>query len=157
MKTNHLILLLIIGLMITGATSVIAKPDGIMRHYGKPGFSPLSQINLSTEQTEKIRKLRLGFEESVAPLRVQEHQVKAELNIFWLQMTPDINKIKSAHKKIHDIKFQILEKETDFRIAMREILTKDQLSRFLALGSARSHGPDRFDHHPPRPQQSVEY
>ena len=157
MKTTHLILLLIMGLMITGATSVIAQPGGTMRHKANSGFSPLAQIELSTEQTEEIRKLRVTHEESISPLRLQEHQAKAKLHIFWLQLTPDTEKIKSAQKKIHNIRFQILEKETDFRIAVRKVLTEDQLSRFLALGSARSHGLDRFDHHPPRPQQSVEY
>jgi Spy/CpxP family protein refolding chaperone len=72
-------------------------------------------------------------------------------------MTPDTKKIKSAQRKMHDIKFQILGKETEFKIAMREVLTKDQLSRFLALGGEKCQGPDRFGHHPPRPQQPERY
>jgi Spy/CpxP family protein refolding chaperone len=155
MKTNHLIFLLIIGLMITGATSVIAKPGGIMRHKANSGFSPLAQMELSTEQTEEIRKLRVTHEESISPLRLQGHEAKAELDIFWLQMTPDTKKIKSAQKKFHDIQFQLLEKETDFRIAMREVLTEKQLSRFLAIGGSRCQGPDRHSHHLPRPQQQM--
>jgi len=153
MKKHHLIMLFIIVLIITGATVVIAKPDGIMRHHGKPEFSPLSQINLSDEQAEEIRKLRMAHEKSISPLRLQEHQVKTELDIFWLQITPDIEKITSAQKKIHNIKFQILEKETNFRIAIREVLTKDQLSRFLALGGDTHRSLDEFNRRPPRPQQ----
>ncbi len=157
MKTKHLILLLITGLIITGATSVMAKTEKTMRHLANSGFSPLAQIDLSAEQTEKIRELRMAFEESIMPLKLQAHQVKAELDIFWLQMTPDTKKIKSAQKKMHDIKFQILEKETGYKIAMREVLTKDQLSRFLALGCERCQGHDGFEHHPPRPQQPGRY
>lgn len=157
MKTKHLILLLITSLIITGATSVMAKTEKPMRFLANSGFSPLAQIDLSTEQTEKIRELRMAFEESIMPLKLQEHRVKAELNIFWLQMTPDTKKIKSAQKKMHDIKFQILEKQTEHKIAMREVLTKDQLSRFLALGCERSQGHDGFDPHPPRPQQPGRY
>ncbi len=124
-----------------------------MRQKANSGFSPLAQIDLSTEQTEEIRKLRLTHEESIMPLKVQEHQIKAELDIFWLQMTPDTEKIKSAQKKIHDLRFQILEKETNFRIAMREILTQDQLSKFLALGSDRYQGRDEFNRRQPHRQQ----
>ena len=99
----------------------------------------------------------MAFEESIMPLKLQKHQVKAELDIFWLQMTPDTKKIKSAQKKMHDIKFQILEKDTEYKIAMREVLTKDQLSRFLALGCERCQGHDGFEHHPPRPLQPERY
>ena len=155
MKINHLILLLIIGLMISGTTSAIAKPGGTMRHNANSGFSPLAQIDLSTEQTEKIRELRVTHEESILPLRLQEHQAKAELHIFWLQLTPDVEKIKSAQKKIHDVKFQILEKDTEFRIAMREVLTEKQLSRFLALGGDRCRSLDEFNRRPPQPQQQM--
>jgi Spy/CpxP family protein refolding chaperone len=157
MKTKHLILLLITGLIITGATSVMAKTEKTMRHLANSGFSPLAQIDLSTEQTEKIRELRMAFEESIMPLKLQEHQVKAELDLFWLQMTPDTKKIKSAQKNMHDIKFQILEKETEYEIALREVMTKDQLSRFLALGCERVQGQDGFNHHPPRPHQPERY
>lgn len=153
MKTNHFILLLITALVISCTIIANANPRGIMRQHEQPGLSPLAQIDLSTEQTEKIRKLRVAHEESIAPLKIQEHQIKAELNIFWLQLTPDTEKIKSAQKKIHDIKFQILEKETDFQIAMRKVLTQDQLSRFLALGGDRWHGPGECNHRPPGPQQ----
>ena len=157
MKKIHFISMLIVALMITGATSVSANPRGIMWQHEQPGLSPLAQINLSTQQTEKIRILRVAYEESITPLKLQEHQIKAELNIFWLQLTLDTKKLKSAQKKIHDIKFQILEKETDFQIAMRKVLTEDQLSRFLALGGSGWHAPGEFNHHPPRPQQSKRY
>jgi Spy/CpxP family protein refolding chaperone len=126
-----------------------------MRKHENAGINPMSQIDLSTEQTKKIRKLRVTHKESISPLRLQEHQAKAELDIFWLQMTPDTEKIKSAQKKFHDIQFQLLEKETDFRIAMREVLTEKQLSRFLALGGSRCQSRERPGHHPPRPQQQM--
>ncbi len=153
MRRKHLTILLFTTILLAAATIVIANPGKGMRHQQRNEFNPLTQIDLSTEQAEKIRKLRIAHEESIAPIKLQEYQIKAELDIFWLQLTPDVEKIKSAQKKIHDIRFQILEKETDFQLAMRKILTKDQLSRFLALGGDRYHGPDKFNHRPPRPQQ----
>jgi len=153
MKKTKITTILITIILLTAATVVIAKPGKGGRYHQKKIFSSLAQIDLSTEQTEKIRQLRLTYEESTADLKVQEHQLKAELDIFWLQLTPDIKTIKSSQKKIHDIKFQILEKDTEFKIAIRQVLTKDQLSRFLALGGDRYHGPDGFNHRPPRSQQ----
>jgi len=157
MKKNFLTMFLIVVLIITGVTMVIANPGGAARHRQNPGSNPLAQIDLSVEQTEQIRKLRLAHEKSIAPLKIEEHQLKAELDIFWLQMTPDVKKIKSAQKKNHELRLKILEKDTDFRIALREVLTEEQISRFLALGGDQRQSPERFGHRPPHPQQPKRY
>ncbi len=157
MKNNYPIFLLFTALMVFSTTSAIANPGGPGGYHKKSDSSVLAQIDLSSEQAEQIRILRIDHEKSVAPLKLQEHQLKAELNIFWLQLSPDTQKITSVQKKIHDIKFQILEKETTFKIATRQVLTQEQLSKFLALDGGRSNGPDRFDHHPPCPQHPVRY
>ena len=157
MRKNYLLFLLFTALMLFSTTSAAANPGRPGKYHEKSDFSALAQIDLSTQQTEQIRKLRLGLEKSIVPLKIQEHQIRAELDIFWLQLNPDTKKITSAQKKIHDIKFQILEKETAFKIAMRQVLTQDQLSKFLSLDGGRRHCPDRFDHHPPHPQQPVKY
>ncbi len=157
MKKNYPIFLLFTALMLFSTTSAIANPGGPMGYHKKSDFTALAQIDLSIEQTEQIRKLRLAHEKSIAPLKIQEHQLKAELDIFWLQLKPDTEKIKSAQKIIHDIRFKILEKETAFKIATRQVLTQDQLSRFLALSGDRCHGTNRFAPHPPPPRQPVKY
>ena len=122
-----------------------------MHRQGKQMDSPLAQLNLTHIQTETIRKLRIDHEQTIAPLRNQENQLRAELDILWLQLTPDAEKIKSVQKKIHDIRFKILEKETEFRLAVRKTLTEDQLSRFLAFGIDRCPAPEEIHHRPPRP------
>lgn len=147
MKKIHYIPILMIALIIACATSASARPGAIIRQFEQLG----DQLNLSTQQTEEIRKLRVAYEESISPLRVQEHQLKARLNLFWLQLTPDTEKIKSTQKRIHAIKFQFMEKETDFRIAIRKVLNENQLSLFLALADNRWHTPGEFNHHPPCP------
>ena len=150
MKKIHLAPILMIALMVACSTPVSANPRG---PHEQPELSPLARVKLTTQQTEKIRKLRMAHEESITPLKLQEHQTKAELNLFWLQLTPDTEKLKSAQKKIHDIKFQLLGKETDFWIAVRKVLSEDQLSRFLALDSNGWHGQGEFNHHPTHPRQ----
>ena len=101
MKTKHLILLLITGLIITSATTVIAKTGKTMRHIANSGFSPLAQIVLSAEQTEKIRELRMAFEESIMPLKLQEHQVKAELDAADI-----IRQLKFLYKMLSEIELK---------------------------------------------------
>lgn len=147
MKKIHFIPILVIALMIACATSASANPGAIIRQLEQLG----AQLNLNTQQTEEIRKLRVAYEESISPLRVQEHQIKAELNLFWLQLTPDTKKINSAQKRIHALKFQLLRKETDFRIAIRKVLNEDQLSRYLALSGNGWHTPGEFNRRPPCP------
>jgi len=127
---------------------VIAEPANGRDHLQKNPANALRRIELSNEQTETIMKLRQNHEKAIAPLRIKEHQLNSELEILWLQITPDIEKIRSVQKEMHAVKFQILEKETQFRIAMREVMTEEQLYRFLALGGDRCHDPDKRDHRP---------
>lgn len=141
MKTIRLIAIVLFGVIITSAAGAIAKPGGGLRHHEEEEFSLLSRIELSSEQKEKINHLRTAFEKSVAHLRLRQQQTKAELAMFWLQLTPDIEKIRSAQKEMHDIRFQIAVKETDFKMSLRQVLTEDQLTRFLALGGGRHQGP----------------
>lgn len=158
MRQKHFILMIVTAMMLSGAVpATAAERGGPPERHEKPRFNSLAQINLSAEQTKTIKNLRTALEKTMAPLMLQEHQAKEALDIFWLQLTPDVEKIKSAQKKIHDIRFQILEQETDFRIAMRKVLTRDQLYRFLAMGGSRSQGPDKFDHRPPHPLQPERY
>ena len=142
MNRHFLTLTLVACLDITGATIVTANPDGFGRH-GKQGVNPLADLNLSTKQTQKIRSLRQDFEEAIAPLKLQEFEINARLNILWLQITPDTKMIETAQEKLHDIRYQLMKKETNFRIAVRGVLTEDQISRMLALGSDPCQGRDK--------------
>ena len=101
----------------------------------------LSRLNLTPEQTEKIRILRESYRKESTPLRNEKYERKAELRLLWMQMHPDPDKIKAKQKEIHDLIWQRLEKSTDYRLAFRDILTPEQLTKFLELGGGRY-----FDH-----------
>ena len=152
MNRHFRTLTLIACLVLAGATIVTANPDDPGRH-GKQGLTPLADLNLSAKQTKEIRTLRQDFEEAIAPLKIQEFETSAELNILWLQIRPDTNNIETAQKKLHDIRYQLMKKETDFRIAVRNVLTEDQISRMLALGSDPCQGFDDKPGFRPHPQQ----
>jgi Spy/CpxP family protein refolding chaperone len=139
--------------ILASATFVVAGPHG--GEWGNSGWAMdntiLSKLNLTAEQTEKIRALRESFQKDITPLRTRIFEKKAEMRLLWMQTESDAAGIKAKEKEIHDLKWQVLEKATDFRLALRSILTPEQLSKFLALGGdwGRHHGRDRRGHHGP--------
>lgn len=150
MKKLFFVLFLYAVIWLAAVTTAPAAPGQENECQKGHGQFCLLHLDLSSDQINSILTLRKIHEKEVAPLKIQERRMQAELHIFWLQMTPDPNKIKSLHKQMHDIKFQLLEKETDLRIAIRNILTTDQLAQYLAMGGVRRSRPEKTDHPPPR-------
>jgi Spy/CpxP family protein refolding chaperone len=139
--------------ILASATFVVAGPHG--GEWGNSGWAMdntiLSKLNLTAEQTEKIRALRESFQKDITPLRTRIFEKKAEMRLLWMQTESDAAGIKAKEKEIHDLMWQVLEKATDFRLALRSVLTPEQLSKFLALGGdwGRHHGRDWRGHHGP--------
>jgi Spy/CpxP family protein refolding chaperone len=92
---------------------------------------------------EKNRILRESFQNDIKPLCTNKYERKAELSLLCMQMQADSKQIKAKQKELHNLRWQLKEKTTDYRLAFRDILTPEQLSKFLAFGAAR-------DHHYPR-------
>jgi Spy/CpxP family protein refolding chaperone len=142
--------------ILASATFVLAGPHG-GEEWGNPGWAMdgtiLSKLNLTVEQTEKIRTLREAFQKDITPLRTRIFEKKAEMRLLWMQTETDAARIKAKEKEIHDLKWQALEKATDFRLTFRSVLTPEQLSKFLAMGGdwGRHHGRDWRGHHGPGP------
>ncbi len=101
----------------------------------------VSNLGLSTEQSEKARSLTESFKKDMAPLRLQKNRYRAELKLLWMQENPDLDKIKAKQKEMHDLGWQIMGKATDHRMAFRKILTPEQLTQFLAKTCDRPFGP----------------
>ena len=101
-------------------------------------------LDLTTEQSEKIRALRETHLKEMALLRTQLHTKRAELRLLWLQTNPDPAKIKALQKEILGLRGQIQDKSTDHWLEFRNILTPEQLTELLAKGLGRGH------HHGPR-------
>lgn len=152
MKKCSLLAALVI--IVASATFVVAGPCG-GGEWGNPGWAMdgtiLSKLNLTAEQTEKIRTLRESFQKDITPLRTRIFEKKAEMRLLWMQTESDAARIKAKEKEIHDLKWQVLKKTTDFRLTFRSVLTPEQLSKFLALGGdlKHHHGRDRRGHHGP--------
>jgi zinc resistance-associated protein len=131
-------------LILAFAPLVMAGPRGIRggMDQGPGGKGPaLAELNLTAEQSEKIRALRESHHREVAPIRNQLFSKRAELRLLWMQTDPDPARIKAMQKEVLDLMGQLHEMKTDYRLGFRKILTPEQLSKFLAQGLERSHGP----------------
>lgn len=106
--------------------------------------STFACLDLTTEQSEKIRALREAYMKEVAPLRTQLHTKRAELRLLWVQTKPDPAKIKALQKEILGLRGQVQDKTTDHRLEFRNILTPEQLTKLLAQGLGRGHHGPRW-------------
>jgi len=124
-------------IVVASATLVMAGPRG-KGNGGGEGWrevpSALASLNLTTEQSEKIRALRESFLKEITPIRAQLLSKKAELRLLWIQTKLDPDKIKAIQKEARDLRGQMQEKRTDLRLAFRNILTPEQTSKLLAQG-----------------------
>lgn len=154
---------------MSGLSNTPAKPaDSILPDFGDDRDT-IEYLNLSAEQTAKIRRFREKLDSESAPLRVQEMERDSELRLLWFQLKPDHEKLKAKWRQIHDLKQQGQEKKVDFWIAFRSVLSPEQDARFLALvgdrvfrppqgppdqrGGGGRQGPRRPDDRRPPPAQ----
>lgn len=130
-------------LVVASATLVMAGPRGKGNWEGGGWCatpSALGSLNLTAEQSEKIRALRESCLKDATPIRSQLLSKRAELSLLWIQTKLDPEKIRSTQKEIRDLIGQMQEKSTDCRLAFRNILTPEQTSNLLAQGIGRGKG-----------------
>ncbi len=140
---KKIIFFTVLLLLLTSASFVTAGPFG--KDFGiGTGYwmnpSALSNLNLTTEQSEKIRVLRETYLKETTALRTQIYSKRAELKLLWVQTNPDPARIKAIQKEIMDLTGQILNKTTDYQLEFRNILTPEQLTNLLAQGLGKRHG-----------------
>ena len=136
---------LVIALILFVASANIAMAG----HRGKGGGKglwagmnapALSNLNLTTEQEEKIRALGEARQKELAPLRMELFKKRTELKLLWMQTNLDANKIKAKQKEIHELRGKLQEKQTDSRLDFFNILTPEQRTQFILQKYGRGHG-----------------
>jgi Spy/CpxP family protein refolding chaperone len=131
-------------IMLASASLVMAQPQG---GKGKRGpnwgrhASALANLDLTAEQSEKIRAMREAHQRDIIPFQTNLFTKRAELRLLWMQTSLDAEKIKAKQKEIHDLRGQLQEKRTDFRLEFLNILTPEQRTKLLAQRLGRHHGP----------------
>jgi Spy/CpxP family protein refolding chaperone len=108
---------------------------GPMIGYGSPG------LNLTEEQSAKIRSLREAHQKDVAPLRSELFAKRAELRALWAQTKPDKNAILAKQKEVSKLRDQMREKKTIHRLEMRSVLTPEQQASLNFMRGGKWIGP----------------
>lgn len=125
-----------VGLIVGTAA---AEPWDAGEDVADDAMRRVACLDLTPEQSRKIRLLQTELFRAVDPLRIQIFERRAELRLLWMQMTPDEPAIRAKQHEIHDLRWKIQDHETDFWLRLRRILAPDQLSKFLVEAG----GPDR--------------
>ncbi len=75
----------------------------------------------------------ISFQNEIALILSQKVEKETALWLLWKQTRPDQQKIKSLGIELHDLKWQLAEKYTDYHLAIGNILTPEQLSRYATI------------------------
>ena len=131
---KRLIWMVFITLLLS-ATVALAGPGG-KGFRGEKAWGMkdaiFSELNLTEEQEGKVKALRDSQRQDITPLRTEMLRKRAELQLLWLEDKPDGEKIKAKQKEMREIRGQIQDKMTDFRLAVHSILTPEQRSQLMA-------------------------
>jgi Spy/CpxP family protein refolding chaperone len=93
--------------------------------------SILSKLDLTYEQKKKVEILRNSLTEEMAPLRSLRYEKFTELKLLWSDPTHNKENVLSKMKEFHNLIWQIVEKEMNYRLTFKDILTEEQYSRYL--------------------------
>lgn len=91
-----------------------------------------ANLNLTTEQVQKMQALREAFWKEIVPLQNELVSKRFELRSLWLQAKPDQDKILAKQKEINALMDNIQEKAIKHRLEMRQILTPEQQAKLGA-------------------------
>lgn len=136
-------------LVVASATFVMAdagKKERSMKRLWGMDDSLLSMLALTAEQLEKVRIMDASYRKDIGPLRSQFFEKKTELRLLWREVKLDPIRIKALEKEIHELIGRLREKSTDYRLAFRDILTPEQVAKFVELIGATDHHERRGRH-----------
>jgi Spy/CpxP family protein refolding chaperone len=133
MKKFTLFAVLII--LVASFTVAMAEPRGKPggKDFGREGKrSPYANLNLTEEQKSKIDAMRESLRKEMTPIRTDLIKKKMELDLLWMEDSPEGDKIKAKQKEIRDLRGTIEDRLTDFRLNVNSILTPEQRAELMA-------------------------
>ncbi|MCK9365323.1 MAG: Spy/CpxP family protein refolding chaperone [Syntrophales bacterium] len=131
---------------VIALAAVVASPAmayrGMAGGFGRgPGgygmMDPARGLDLTAEQTAKINALREAHLKDIQPLQAQLYAKNGELRNLWLAKTPDQEKILALQKEGRNLRDQLTDKLTAYRLEARKILTPEQLAKAQSYGLGR--------------------
>ncbi len=123
---------------VIALAAVVASPAMAYRGMGGwydrgPGSYAMMDaswgIDLTTEQTQKINALRESHLKEIKPIQDQLYSKSGDLRLLWLAKTPDQEKVLALQKEVRNLRDQLADKMTSFRLEARKVLTPEQLAK----------------------------
>ena len=118
----------------------MAGGNGLGFGYGSDVVAWQS-LNLTADQTAKIRSLQEAHWKEIQPLQDQLSSKGSELRLLWLQQAPDRDKISAADREVRALRDQIQDKMTSHRLIVFNVLTPKQQTKVQAYGAGRGYSP----------------
>lgn len=131
------------------ATSAYAFGWGRGPGYGPCGrgdFQGAAGLNLTTEQTAKIKEMRETQWKEMKPIQEQMFTKRDEIRKLWLEQTPDQAKITAAQKEMRSLRDQMEDRMTAYRLEAVKVLSPEQREKIgsfvqsRGMGHGRAHG-----------------
>ena len=117
----------------------VDKKDRVARKYHHEGrWSPYRNLNLTPEQKAKVDAMTESIQKELTPVRMEWIKKRMELDLLWMDESPDVDKIKAKQKEIRDLRGIIEDKLTDLRLSILDILTPEQRAELLTKQSQRN-------------------
>ena len=114
------------------------RVDRAYHHKDKGRWSSYRGLNLTEEQKAKVNAMTESMQKDLAPIRTELIKKRMELDLLWMDDTPNADKIKAKQKEIRDLRGIIEDKLTDLRLSVLEILTPEQRLELLTKQSKRN-------------------
>ena len=134
MKKNLIIVLAILGVLLLFFSIVYAKAT---RHQG---MKMAEGLNLTDEQISNIKDIQYNFQKAVIGMRADLKTSRLELRHQIAQDKPDQQQISMLVDKIGETQKQLLKQEIDRKLAVKAILSPEQLKKFWQMREGRMDG-----------------
>jgi Spy/CpxP family protein refolding chaperone len=109
----------------------------------------LSSLNLTAEQTQSLKRLRIQHQKDAIPLLAKVHMANVELDELELAEKPDLKKAESIVKRKHEALATLEVSHIDLIHNMKAVLTpiqRQELEAILEHGH-KDHGKETKDGH----------
>lgn len=112
-------------------------PDFRKGRRGKRGMKKIFQeLNLTTEQQQRIQAIRQESKENNSSLRQEMRQTKEEMRELMANDTSD-NELRQQHEKIQNLKKELGNQRFETMLKIRQVLTPEQRTKMAELKQQR--------------------
>ena len=132
MKKAILAVSLILSLLMVSQTMAWSPRNGNPPMNGI-GMGWMSNLNLTQDQKAKLAELRQNMVKETMTVRSKLAALSIEFRTLFVRQDADEAKLKAMHSKMLTMQRRLQETLLTYRLAMRKILTPQQLS-MLPLG-----------------------